>query len=62
MSGLTDIHAEYKANTQEIIDLVNKLGENISEEKAVYLEEIFIKCSRYEYLFWDMAYKKDKNA
>lgn len=50
---------EYKANTQEIIDLVNKLGENISEEKAVYLEEIFIKCSRYEYLFWDMAYKKE---
>lgn len=50
---------EYKENTQEIIELVNKFGENISEEKAKYLEEVFIKCSRYEYLFWDMAYKKE---
>lgn len=50
---------EYIDSTWEIIDLVNKLGENISEEKANYLEKIFVNCSRYEYLFWDMAYKKE---
>lgn len=50
---------DYIESTQEIIDLVNKLGESISEEKAAYLEEIFVNCSRYEYLFWDMAYKKE---
>ena len=50
---------EYRASTQEIIDLVNELGENISEEKALYLEEVFYKCSRYEYRFWDMAYNKE---
>jgi len=50
---------EYKESTQEIIDLVDKIGEGISKEKELYLEEIFIKCSRYEYLFWDMAYKKE---
>lgn len=39
--------------------MVNELGDNISEEKAVYLEEVFMNCSRYEYGFWDMAYNKE---
>ena len=50
---------DYRANTQDIINMVNELGDNISEEKAVYLEEVFMNCSRYEYGFWDMAYNKE---
>ena len=50
---------DYKANTQEIIDLVNKLGENITEEKEAYLKEVFVNCSRFEYAFWDMSYKME---
>ncbi len=49
----------YRASTQEIIDLVNELGENITEDRAKYLEQVFINCSRYEYMFWDMAYNKE---
>lgn len=50
---------DYKANTQEIIDLVNKLGENITEEKEAYLKEVFVNCSRFEYAFWDMSYNME---
>lgn len=49
----------YRANTQDIIDLVDELGENISEERAKYLEQVFVNCGRYEYGFWDMAYNKE---
>lgn len=50
---------EYVDNTYEIIELVNRLGDGISKEKALKLEEIFITCSEYEYMFWEMSYKKE---
>ena len=50
---------EYVANTEDIIGLVNELGEGISEERAAYLEEVFKNCGRYEYGFWDMSYNKE---
>ena len=48
---------EYCDSTQLIIDLVNKYGEGISEEREDHLKEIFVNCSRYEQEFWDMAYE-----
>lgn len=48
---------EYRETTQEIIDLVNELGEGISPAKEAHLKEIFVNCSRYEAMFWDMAYE-----
>ena len=50
---------EYVANTEDIIGLVNELGDGISEERAAYLEEVFKNCGRYEYGFWDMSYNKE---
>lgn len=47
---------EYCTGTQEIIDLVNELGQDISAAREAHLKEIFVNCSRYEALFWDMAY------
>ncbi len=47
---------EYCDTTQEIIDLVNELGADITPEKEAHLKEIFVNCSRYEQAFWDMAY------
>ena len=44
--------------TQEIIDLVNELGKDISAEREAHLKEIFENCSRYEAMFWDMAYEE----
>ena len=48
---------EYCETTQEIIDLVNELGKDISAEREAHLKEIFENCSRYEAMFWDMAYE-----
>lgn len=39
---------EYCETTQEIIDLVNELGKDISAEREAHLKEIFENCSRYE--------------
>ena len=49
---------EYCETTQEIIDLVNELGKDISAEREAHLKEIFENCSRYEAMFWDMAYEE----
>ena len=42
-----------------ITELINKAAENYSEEQLKYLDEIMINCSRYELMFWDMAYKME---
>lgn len=50
---------EYAEMNDTLIHIINKLGENISEEKFERLKRIFITCSRYEALFWDMAYSME---
>lgn len=41
------------------IDLVNKLAEDKSEKDLLRLEEIFLNTTRFEYMFWDMAYNQE---
>jgi len=50
---------EYQDDTKEMIDLVDKMGKDISPEKENYVKDIFIQCSHYEYDFWEMAYRKE---
>ncbi len=50
---------EYQKETQELIDLTDKLGEGISQQRMEELKTIFFNCSRYEYAFWNMAYQKE---
>lgn len=50
---------EYCELTQEIIDLVDALGEGNGAAQEAHLVEIFVNCSRYEQQFWDMAYGMD---
>ena len=38
--------------------MVNELGKDVSAEKEEHLKEIFVNCSRYEAMFWDMAYEE----
>ena len=42
-----------------VIELMNELAEGKSEKELAHLEEIFMTTSRFEYLFWDMAYRKE---
>ena len=46
-------------DNNEIIELVDRLGENCTDEEFEVLRDIFVNCSRYEYMFWDMSYKKE---
>ena len=46
---------EFEKMTNDMIEHINRLGKDISEEKTQYLIEIFVNCSRYEYDFWEMA-------
>ena len=48
---------EYADMNQGLIDLMNHLAENVSDEQLEHLKEIFVNCSRYELGFWDMAWE-----
>ncbi|MFC7748905.1 thiaminase II [Paenibacillus thermoaerophilus] len=39
--------------------LMNRLAEGLPERELRKLKEQFLTTSRYEYMFWDMAYKKE---
>ncbi|AFC32462.1 transcriptional activator tenA [Paenibacillus mucilaginosus 3016] len=47
---------EFEALAQWCIGLLDELAEGRSEAELARLEEIFLNTTRYEYMFWDMAY------
>jgi thiaminase/transcriptional activator TenA len=47
---------EYADGNVRLNEMVDRLGEGISPEQTARLKEIYRNCSRYEKLFWDMAY------
>lgn len=49
---------EYANGNVVLIETLNKLTENYTEQQLKHLEDIFTACSRYEYLFWDFSWKK----
>lgn len=48
---------EYHATNQALIQLMDKLACEATEEQADYLTDIFVNCSRYELGFWDMSWE-----
>jgi len=48
---------EYSATNQALIELMDSLAANATEEQIAYLTEVFVNCSRYELAFWDMAWE-----
>lgn len=48
---------EYAATNEALIQLMNDLAKDASEEQVKHLTEIFVNCSRYELGFWDMAWE-----
>ena len=51
---------EYASGNVVLIDALNKLTENYTEQQLKHLTDIFVACSRYEYLFWDFSWKMAK--
>ncbi|MBM7869518.1 thiaminase/transcriptional activator TenA [Clostridium pascui] len=53
------ISADYIKLTNWVIDLVDDLAKDLPKRELEKLEEIFVNTSKYEYMFWDMAYNKE---
>lgn len=51
------ISEDYAKGNVVLIDSINKLSKDFSEEKVKYLTEIFVNCSLFELKFWDMSYE-----
>ena len=49
--------SEYTATNQALIELMDALAEDASEDQIACLTDIFVNCSRYELGFWDMAWE-----
>ncbi|PTL38250.1 thiaminase II [Alkalicoccus saliphilus] len=49
---------EFGQTAQWCIDLLDELTAASSEAELKKLEEIFLNTTRFEYMFWDMAYNK----
>ena len=47
---------EFEELTLWCLDLMNEHAEGLSEKELEHLEKIFLNTTRFEYLFWDMAY------
>ncbi|MEN1967358.1 thiaminase II [Lentibacillus sp. N15] len=50
---------EFHALNDWMIGLLDRLTDGKPEEELQHLEKIFLYTSRFEYMFWDMAYKKE---
>ncbi len=46
--------------TNWMIELMDKLVEGKTDRELKKIENFFITASKYEYMFWDMAYKEEK--
>ena len=48
---------EYAQTNRALIELMDELAEGASEAQIGALTDIFVRCSRYELAFWDMAWE-----
>lgn len=51
---------EFAAAVEQAIAITNKYAATASKENLALMEEVFLKTSKLEYMFWDSAYKQEK--
>ncbi len=51
---------EYSNGNVVLTDALNKLTKGYTEQQIKHLADIFVACSRYEYLFWELSWKMSK--
>lgn len=47
---------EYEAGNVILLDTLNRLTQNYTEEQVQHLVDIFVVCSKYEMAFWEMSW------
>ncbi|HLR68801.1 thiaminase II [Virgibacillus alimentarius] len=50
---------EFTALANDCIDLINTIAKGKPEHELAFIEEIVVKTSYFEYMFWDMAENKE---
>ena len=50
---------EYAESMREWLALTDRLGETLSATDLERVRDIFVQASRYEWMFWDMGYRKE---
>ncbi len=50
---------EFATSVAKAIDITNKYANRASQENLKLMEEVFIKTSKLEWMFWDSAYKQE---
>ena len=53
---------EFATSVAKAIEITNKYAATASEENLKLMEEVFVKTSKLEWMFWDSAYKQEKWA
>ena len=51
---------EFATSVAKAIAITNKYAETASKENLKLMEEVFLKTSRLEWMFWDSAYKQEQ--
>lgn len=51
---------EFALAVKQVISIANKYALTASSESLEKMEEVFIKTSQLEWMFWDSAYKQEK--
>ena len=51
---------EYEAMARWLAGLLDRLGTELPPERGDALREVFLTSQRYEYLFWEMAWRKEE--
>ena len=49
----------YAADNCKLIAYMERLAEHYTEAQLAHLIDIFVACSRYEGMFWDMAWNEE---
>ncbi len=49
---------EYAAENRNLVAYMERLSEGYTEQQLQRLTDIFVACSRYEGMFWDMAWNE----
>ncbi|CAA6826479.1 MAG: Thiaminase II (EC involved in salvage of thiamin pyrimidine moiety [uncultured Sulfurovum sp.] len=53
---------EFAVSVAKAIEITNKYASTASKENLELMEEVFLKTSKLEWMFWDSAYKQEKWA
>ena len=50
---------EYGGVVEEVLALTNRIGARVGSAERARMAEHFVQTSRYEWMFWDMGYRRE---